>query len=77
MSDPAAGLPAWIELRWAAPVVLSQVQLIFDTGMHRQLTLTQESSQTRGQQWGQPQSETVRDYSISCRLTASGLMSRR
>jgi len=64
MSDPAAGLPAWLELHWDHPVRLSQIRLVFDTGMHRALTLTQSDAYADRMQWGQPQSETVRDYCL-------------
>lgn len=64
MSDPAAGLPAWLELRWAGPVTVHAVHLIFDTGQHRFLTLSQAEGYTRRMHWGAPQPETVRDYRI-------------
>ena len=64
MSDPAAGLPAWIELRWPEPVTLREVQVIFDTGLHRFLTLSQADGYTQRMHWGAPQPETVRDYRI-------------
>ncbi|MEA3366340.1 MAG: FAD-dependent oxidoreductase, partial [Candidatus Hydrogenedentes bacterium] len=64
MSDPAPGLPAWLELHWEQPVPVSEVQLIFDTGMHRVLTLTHSDAYAARMKWGQPQPETVRDYSI-------------
>ncbi|MGH8018884.1 MAG: FAD-dependent oxidoreductase [Opitutaceae bacterium] len=65
MSDPAAGLPAWLELRWPAPVEIAEVQLVFDTGLHRFLTLSQADGYTRRMKWGRPQPETVRDYTIA------------
>ena len=71
MSDPAAGLPAWLELRWPAPVRVWEIQLIFDTGLHRFLTLSQADGYTRKMQWGVPQPETVRDYSLAV-AAASG-----
>lgn len=71
MSDPAAGFPAWLELRWNEPVPVREVQLVFDTGMHRFLTLSQSDGYTRRMLWGQPQPETVRDYIIEI-ATASG-----
>ena len=71
MSDPAAGLPAWIELRWAEPVAVRAVQLIFDTGQHRFLTLSQADGYTGRMRWGTPQLETVRDYRIEIE-TATG-----
>ena len=64
MSDPAAGWPAWIELRWPEPVAVREVQLIFDTGLHRFLTLSQADGYTRRMHWGAPQPETVRDYRL-------------
>ncbi len=64
ISDPAAGLPAWIELRWETPVLAAQVQLIFDTGMHRVLTLTHADGYAAKMKYGIPQPETVRDYRI-------------
>ena len=64
MSDPAVGLPAWIEVRWDSPVMIGEIQLIFDTGQHRHLTLSQADGYTKKMQWGRPQAETVRDYVI-------------
>ncbi|MBL9214473.1 MAG: FAD-dependent oxidoreductase [Opitutaceae bacterium] len=64
MSDPARGLPAWLEVRWAEPVRVREVLLVFDTGQHRHLTLSQADGYTASMQWGRPQAETVRDYRI-------------
>ena len=64
MSDPAAGLPAKLELRWREPVMVREVQLIFDTGLDRFLTLSQADGYTARMMWGRPQPETVRDYHI-------------
>ncbi len=64
MSDPDAGLPAWLELRWDAPVKVKRIQLVFDTGMHRVLTLTHSDAYADRMEWGRPQPETVRDYTI-------------
>jgi hypothetical protein len=63
-SDSAAGLPAWLELRWTKPQNIRIVQLIFDTGLHRFLTLSQADGYTRRMHWGQAQPETVKDYRI-------------
>ncbi len=68
MSDPAAGLPAWLELRWATSVLVREVQLSFDTGLHRFLTLSQADGYTRRMHWGEPQPETVRDYRIEAEI---------
>jgi hypothetical protein len=72
MSDPAKGLPAWIELRWAEGVVVEEIQLIFDTGMDRFLTLSQADGYTRRMCWGVPQPETVRDFRIEAETDAPG-----
>ncbi|HEY1110743.1 MAG TPA: FAD-dependent oxidoreductase, partial [Opitutaceae bacterium] len=64
MSDPARGLPAMLELRWPEPVQAREVQLIFDSGLHRFLTLSQADGYTAKMLWGRPQPETVRDYRI-------------
>ena len=64
MSDPASDLPAWLELRWDQPVRPAQIRLVFDTGMHRALTLTQSDAYADRMEWGRPQSETVRDYRL-------------
>jgi len=64
MSDPTAGLPAWLRLDWEQPVSVAEVQLIFDTGMHRHLTLSHHDGYTSRMIWGRPQPETVRDYVV-------------
>ena len=65
MSDAGSGLPAWLEIRWAQPVSLREIVIVFDTGLHRLLTLSQADGYTRKMLWGQPQPETVRDYAIA------------
>lgn len=64
MSRPEDGLPASITLAWDAPINPAQVQLIFDTGMHRPLTLSHSDAYAARMEWGQAQSECVRDYRI-------------
>ena len=41
---------------------------MFDTGLHRHLTLTHHDGYASTMQWGQPQEETVRDYDIEIRI---------
>lgn len=65
MSDPQAGLPAWLQLEWDDPTPVREVQLVFDTGLHRHLTLSHHDGYTAGMVWGRPQPETVRDYTIA------------
>lgn len=64
MSDPCKKLPQWIELSWSKPVLIKRIEIIFDTGMHRILTLTHSDEYAAKMQWGRAQEETVRDYSI-------------
>lgn len=64
MSDPAAGLPCWIELEWPAEVDVAEVRLVFDTGLHRRLTLSHSDAFANKMHWGRPQPETVRDFEV-------------
>ena len=64
MSDPSQGLPATIELTWKTPVTVSQIELVFDTGLHRSLALTGQNDFAAKMEWG-PQFETVRDYAVA------------
>jgi len=54
---------AWIELRWDRPVGLSEVQMTFDTGFQRELTLSSSDGVMKGIVRG-PQPETVKDYRV-------------
>ncbi|HCN29095.1 MAG TPA: pyridine nucleotide-disulfide oxidoreductase [Verrucomicrobiales bacterium] len=62
-------LPATVEIRWSQPVMLREVVLIFDTGLHRLLTLSQADGYTQKMLWGRPQPETIRDYRLSVETT--------
>jgi len=64
MSDPSGGLPAWIQLEWGAPITFSEIRLVFDTGLHRELTLSMSEKVTSKMRWGSPQPETVSDYRV-------------
>ncbi len=59
----SAALPAQINLEWAAPQKIKEIDLTFCTGLSRELMLTPSehwtSRMTRG-----PQAETVRDYNL-------------
>jgi hypothetical protein len=62
---PVAG-GAWIELAWERPQTIREIQITFDTGFQRELTLSASDAANRGIiRAAQP--ETVRDYAISCR----------
>jgi len=64
MSDPAAGLPATIQLDWDEPIRADELRLVFDTGLHRHLTLSHHDGYTSHMHWGSPQPETVGDYDV-------------
>lgn len=64
MSDPADGFPCAIQLDWDVPVIPREIQLIFDTGLHRHLTLSHHDGYTAKMHWGHPQPETIRDFSM-------------
>jgi hypothetical protein len=57
---------AWIELAWEKPQKISHIQITFDSGFQRELTLSSSDQVTRNMVRA-PQPETVRDYTIFCR----------
>ena len=62
----AAKLPkegAWLQLSWDKPQKISSVQLTFDTGFERQLTLTSSDS-NNSRMIRAPQPETVKKYKL-------------
>ena len=59
----AAPAPAWIELRWDRPRRIREVQITFDSGFRRQLTLSAQESQNVNLVRA-PQPETVKEYRI-------------
>ena len=85
MSSPEHGMPASIELHWDVPVPIRELRLVFDTGMHRHLTLSHSDRYTHMMHWGRPQEETVRDYAVEgrcesgwrCLFKVSGNYQRR
>jgi hypothetical protein len=62
-SDPNQELPQWIELRFKEPQKIKEVHIVFDTGLNRQLTLSQSDGTTRQMIRG-PQPECVKDYDL-------------
>ena len=60
----AAALPAWIELTWPQAQRIRQVQITFDSGFQRQLTLSAQEAQNVNLLRA-PQQETVRDYRVT------------
>jgi hypothetical protein len=67
---PLAADGAWIELAWPTAQSIRQVQIAFDTGFHRELTLTSADNHNQHMIRG-AQPETARDYTVSVR-TAGG-----
>ena len=61
--DEAEEEPVWIQLTWDEPKKVRMVQITFDTGFQRELTLSASESVTRRMIRG-PQPETVRDYRL-------------
>jgi hypothetical protein len=62
--------PTWIELAWDQPRTVGWVQVTFDTGFERELTLTSNDRMTRTIVRA-PQPETVRDYELQVRAPGS------
>lgn len=62
-SDPAKGLPAWVELRWPEPVDLARIQLVLDTDFESRLTLTQ-SEDYRAKVTPVPRPVTIKNLDI-------------
>ncbi|MDG2169308.1 MAG: FAD-dependent oxidoreductase [Opitutales bacterium] len=67
-SNPDEDLPAWICFSWNDPVSIGSMELYFDTGMHRLLTLSMADGYTDRMLWGKPQPETIRSYNIEAKL---------
>jgi hypothetical protein len=62
--------PAWIELRWEKPQTIGQIQLTFDSGFPRELTLSSSDSvNVNIVRAAQP--ETIKAYTLSYK-TANG-----
>lgn len=58
--------PAWILAEWTDSVCISHIEAVFDTGLHRLLTLTHSDHYASQMVWG-PQPEMVRDFIIEVR----------
>jgi len=67
----ADGKPAWLELSWDRPQTVGWVQLTFDTGFQRELTLTSHDGISRSIIRA-PQPETVRDYEVQVQSAGAG-----
>ena len=64
------GAAPWIELTWSKPQKIGEIQVTFDTGFQRILTLTSQNNFNAGQvRAAQP--ETVKDYMVALRRPGS------
>src|SRR5690606_21420361 len=54
---------AWLQLTWEEPVSLRHIQITFDSGFDRPLTLTEQIGYRNRMHIG-PQPETVKDYTL-------------
>jgi hypothetical protein len=68
---PMAAEGAWIELQWDTPQTVGWVQITFDSGFHRELTLS-ESRGVQKRVIAGPQPELVCDYDLLARETPDG-----
>jgi hypothetical protein len=68
------GLPASVTLALAGPVPVKQVQLIFDTGMHRKLAFSVVFPTNNPDSFWGPQAETVRDYYLEGEVDGQWVM---
>lgn len=66
MSDPAKGLPAWLEFQWLETQSIRRMELVFDSGLHRRLTLSMCDAIASKMIWGTGQPEMVKDFSLEC-----------
>ena len=57
------GNGAWIALSWNVPQEIGFVQITFDSGFERELTLSEQASAIARVEFG-PQPETIKDYTI-------------
>lgn len=60
-------LPGWIEFEWAEAQTIRRIELIFDSGLHRKLTLTQSDAIASKIIWDGGQPEMVKSFSIEQR----------
>lgn len=71
-SAPMTDEGAWIELDWELPQKISQLQITFDSGFQRELTLSCAAGTQKRQVRGSAQPETVRDFTIQYRRNGVG-----
>jgi hypothetical protein len=68
---PIGGGPVSLDLDWKEPQTIREVQITFDSGFHRQLTLSSQDSQN-AKMIRAAQPETVRDYELLYKASPEG-----
>jgi hypothetical protein len=63
------GKPVTLSLIWLKAVQIDHIQITFDSGFHRELTLSASDSRSRHMVRA-PQPETVRDYTLQAKTSA-------
>jgi hypothetical protein len=67
MPKTGGGGGPWLDLTWDTPQLIGEVQITFDTGFQRELTLSASDSVTR-RVVRAPQPETVSHYTLTATL---------
>lgn len=60
-------LPATLLAEWTEPREVAGMEVVFDSGLYRHMTLTQSDTYLRQMVWGQPPPEMVRDFVVEAR----------
>lgn len=68
----AGALPVWILAEWSEPKSVSRIEIVFDSGLHRLLTLTQSDAYASRMVWGRPQPEMIRDFTVEMKHAETG-----
>ncbi|MBE2203435.1 MAG: FAD-dependent oxidoreductase [Chthoniobacterales bacterium] len=63
MSEPC--LPAWLEFTWTTPQTINRIEFVFDSGLHRRLTMSHCEAIASQMTWGTGQPEMVRAFSLA------------
>lgn len=61
------GLPAWLEFEWESQQTIRRIEFVFDSGLHRRLTMSPSDAIASQMIWGTGQPELVKSFSIEQR----------
>lgn len=64
ISDSSQSSRQWLQFDWEASINAGKLAIVFDTGLHRHLTLTQSEAYAQGMYWGTGQPETVKHFRV-------------